>query len=311
MAEYIFVNEKNIQGKNTTFNPTNKLPIIGSRIWATLADLVNYLNDPTSSAIAGIQVAVVADPVSENNGTYEIVFKNPSLLDASAPYIGIKDGKAMTPTMGFGAEEDARTAVDEGVIDSYRPNVAFFDNNNVSNLTYKKLVNVDDQGGIDGGVIVDGFYATIGGEELFVYKSDDNYYYYDSLGQQHPYTYGGETIHTYIELTLTNGEKVRINADEFKAVTDTYVQNGRLRVSESGRTYLDLRYNTNPSIEIAPVSIDVTDLVPTTYADTVITYISGNNELSATRGLFNDTAVGVLKDYIDHYDCGTFSFSND
>lgn len=308
MAEYIFINEKNVQGKNTTFNPTNKLPIIGSRIWATLADLEAYLNDATSSAIAGIQVAVVADSTTTNNGTYEIVFKNPALLDSESPYIGIKDGKAMTPTVSFATEAAAQAAVTAGTIDSYRQNIAFLDSNNVSNLTYKKLVNVDNQGGIDGGVIVDGFYATISGVERFVYKSGDNYYYYDDQGQQQSYTYGGETVHAWIELTLTNGEKVRINADELKAVTDTYVQNGQLRVDTStNRTYLDLRYNTNPQAVTAPVSIDVTDLVPTSYTDTVITYNSANNTLTATEGLFNNTAVGVIKSYVDNYDCGTFT----
>lgn len=310
MAEYIFINEKNVQGKNTTFNPTNKLPIIGSRIWATLADLEAYLNDATSSAIAGIQVAVVADSTTANNGTYEIVFKNPALLDSESPYIGIKDGKAMTPTVSFATEAAAQAAVTAGTIDSYRQNIAFFDGNNVSNLTYKKLVNVDNQGGIDGGVIVDGFYATISGVERFVYKSGNNYYYYDDQGQQQSYTYGGETVHAWIELTLTNGEKVRINADELKAVTDTYVQNGQLRVDTSvtpNRTYLDLRYNTNPQAVTAPVSIDVSDLVPTTYVDTVVTYNSANNTLTATEGLFNNAAVGVIKSYVDNYDCGTFT----
>ena len=336
MAEYIFINEKNVQGKNTTFNPTNKLPIIGSRIWATLSDLEAYLNDATSSAIAGIQVAVVADPTAANNGTYEIIFKNPALLDSTAPYIGIKDGKAMTPTMSFETEASAQAAVTGGTIDSYRPNIAFFDSNSVSNLTYKKLVNVDNQGGIDAGSVVDGFYKEISSVTRFVYKNGDNYYYYDDQGQQQSYTYDGETVHTYIEFTLTNGDKVRINADEL----NTYVQNGQLRVDTSqNKTFLDLRYNSNPQAVTAPVSIDVTDLVneiasitgeatingTPSYVSVMATTSNGavtlssellhstvtntNDTLSGTNGVLTNASLSVIENYIDNYDCGTFTFT--
>lgn len=239
MAEYIFVNEKNVQGKNTTFNPTNKLPIIGSRIWATLADLEAYLNDPTSSAIAGIQVAVVADSTAANNGTYEVVYKNPALLDTEAPYIGIKDGKAMTPTVSYQTEAAAQAAVTSGTIDSYRANIAIiYDDSGVtkSNLTYRKLI--------------------------------------------------------------TSGE----------VGTDTYVANGQLRVDTTeNKTYIDLRYNTDPSAATAPVSIEVTDLVPPTYADSIVTHNTVTGTLNATTGLFNDAAVGVIKEYVDDFDCGSFT----
>ena len=213
-------------GKNTTFNPTNKLPIIGSRIWTTLADLEAYLNDPTSSAIAGIQVAVVADTTAANNGTYEIIFDNPALLVTGEEYIGIKDGKAMTPTVSFATEAAAQAAVTGGTIDSYRPNIAItYDDSGVtkSNLTYRKLITTGEVG------------------------------------------------------------------------TDTYVANGTLRVDTTeNKTYIDLRYNTDPSAAIAPVQIEVTDLVP---PDSVVTYSEGT--LNATRGLFNNDAVQVIQGYID------------
>ena len=230
MAEYIYPKQSSVLGWSVTFNPTDKMPVIGSRIWTTLADLQAYLNDATSSAIAGIQVAVVADPVSDNNGTYEIVFDSLERLVSGANYVGIKGGKA---TGTYATLADAQAAVSGGTIDSYNPNIAFtYDDNGVtkSNLTYRKLLGAGDVG------------------------------------------------------------------------NDTYVTRGELRVDTSvtpNVTYLDLFYNTTPQGASAPVSIDVTDLVPPAYADSVVTYNATAGTLNATQGLFNDTAVNVIKDYVD------------
>ncbi len=305
MAEYIYINEKNVQGKNTTFNPTNKLPIIGSRIWATLADLDAYLNDQTSSAIAGIHVAVIADPTPGNNGSYQIIFKDSSLIEN---YYGIKGGKAMTPTVTFATEIEAQDAVTAGTIDSYRANISmFYEEDGVTkcNLTYKKLINIDEQGCVTGGSVVDGFKATISGVERFVYQrvnsqtGEYEYYYFDDQGQEQPYTHTTETVHTYLALNLTDGEIIFVNADELKGVSDTYVNYGEILQHQDGNIYIDLWRNTHvPHSDTPDVSILLNK--------SSVTYNTSTDTLTATTGLFNNEAMQVIEQYIDNFDCGTY-----
>lgn len=53
-----------------TIRPTGKYPIIANQQWNTLEDMVNYINDPESSAIPGMILTVVND--GTNNGIYFI-----------------------------------------------------------------------------------------------------------------------------------------------------------------------------------------------------------------------------------------------
>ena len=55
-------------GWNLTFNPTGKFPVIAKRAFPTLADAQAYVDDPKSSATAGIVVTVTKDEVAKNNG---------------------------------------------------------------------------------------------------------------------------------------------------------------------------------------------------------------------------------------------------
>ena len=80
MAEYKYKDMSNEQGWGMTFDANGRFPIIGSRIFPTLADLNAFIGLKVGTAIAGVTVGVIADPVAENNGTYEIAFIDTTLV---------------------------------------------------------------------------------------------------------------------------------------------------------------------------------------------------------------------------------------
>lgn len=276
MAEYIYKAMANEQGWGATFNATGRFPIIGSRIFPTLTDLNTFIGGANSTAIAGVMCGVVND--GTNNGLYQISF-----IDTTLTETFVRDGQTIT-------------------------NVKCYDDvNDKTNLKAVKVINADEQGCITGGAIVDGFYATISGVERFVYQrvnqtGEYEYYYIDDQGQQHSYTYKSETLHTYISMSLTNGDKIFINADELKGVSDTHVDYGTIRTS-GNNTYIDLYWNGTPHTEQADVSIDISSL---TYSNSVVEYNPSTDTLTATTGLFNNEAMQVIERYIDNFDCGTY-----
>lgn len=69
MANEIKYQGISVTGWTSTFNPLKKGPVVGKRIWNTLADLQEYINDQKDSAIPGILVSVIND-TEENNGAY-------------------------------------------------------------------------------------------------------------------------------------------------------------------------------------------------------------------------------------------------
>lgn len=69
MANEIKYQGVSTTGWTSTFNPLKKGPVVGKRIWNTLADLYAYINDQKDSAIPGILVSVIND-TEENNGAY-------------------------------------------------------------------------------------------------------------------------------------------------------------------------------------------------------------------------------------------------
>lgn len=70
MANEIKYQGVSTTGWTSTFNPLKKGPVVGKRIWNTLADLQEYINDQKDSAIPGILVSVINDPDENNNGAY-------------------------------------------------------------------------------------------------------------------------------------------------------------------------------------------------------------------------------------------------
>ena len=69
MAEYKTDKQVNY-GFGLSFEATGKAPVIAKRIWATLADAQAYVNEKTDTAIAGLQLSVINDPIESNNGIY-------------------------------------------------------------------------------------------------------------------------------------------------------------------------------------------------------------------------------------------------
>lgn len=69
MANEIKYQGVSTTGWTSTFNPLKKGPVVGKRIWNTLDDLYEYINDQKDSAIPGIIVSVIND-TEENNGAY-------------------------------------------------------------------------------------------------------------------------------------------------------------------------------------------------------------------------------------------------
>ena len=82
MAEYKYKDMANEQGWGMTFDANGRFPIIGSRIFPTLDDLNEFVGRKVGTAIAGVTLGVVADPVAENNGTYEVSFIDTTLVDS-------------------------------------------------------------------------------------------------------------------------------------------------------------------------------------------------------------------------------------
>lgn len=68
MANEIKYQGISVTGWTSTFNPLKKGPVVGKRIWNTLADFETYINNPKDSAIPGLVVTVIND--GENNGAY-------------------------------------------------------------------------------------------------------------------------------------------------------------------------------------------------------------------------------------------------
>lgn len=56
------------RGYAVTLAPAGKFPIVGDRIYATLAEAQTYINKPNGTAIPGITLSVIAD--GDNNGAY-------------------------------------------------------------------------------------------------------------------------------------------------------------------------------------------------------------------------------------------------
>lgn len=70
MSENTFEKQKNY-GFGMTFNLTGKIPEVNKRIFKTLTDLNNYVNDISDSAIEGLLLSVISD-TSDNNGVYYV-----------------------------------------------------------------------------------------------------------------------------------------------------------------------------------------------------------------------------------------------
>ncbi len=83
-------------GWNLTWEATGKFPIIAKRIWKTLADAQGYVDDPKSTAVEGLVLSVINDPVASNNGVYFVA----SIGDGTKAGVLVKQGGASEEVMG-------------------------------------------------------------------------------------------------------------------------------------------------------------------------------------------------------------------
>lgn len=253
MAEYNKF-EGQLVGNPFTYVATGRFPIVGASVFPTYDEMVEFIQSSTSTAYGGTTLYVIADTDTSKNGSYEVRFKN------------------LTP--------DKNGALQYFI-------------NGQSNLEAVKLVNVDEQGGIESGNIIYGFYreGTTFIEERTV-NGEKKYY----NGDTEVTDVTPEEINSvlpYIVLNLTNGDKIFINAEAFKAVSDTFVSSG-LYSAETKK--LTLTKNDNST-----VVIDLSEIVSEgdVAEDLTVT----------TPGVLTTDVMNKIKTYIDVYDCGTFSLS--
>lgn len=69
MAEHIFTNQNNVIW-GETFKMSKKVPAIANRIFQTLADAQEYIDNLKDNAIDGIRISIINDDKTENNGVY-------------------------------------------------------------------------------------------------------------------------------------------------------------------------------------------------------------------------------------------------
>lgn len=76
MGEYNKYSGSSIVGSPFTYTPTGRFPLVGGTVFEKLVDLTDYIQSSNSTAIGGSILFVVADTNPDNNGAYEILFKN-------------------------------------------------------------------------------------------------------------------------------------------------------------------------------------------------------------------------------------------
>lgn len=178
----------------------------------------------------------------------------------------------------------------------------------VDNLQAVRLIDVNNQGGITSGIVVEGYEVDNG--KYIAVKNGNVYTYVNENGETITYTpKESDILHTYIVLNLTNGDKVYINADELKSTTDTFANKGEVRIDENGNKFIDIYNNSNN--EVAAFSINVNNLMP----ESTVTYTEKTEtqpaKIEATEGFLTHQSIAELKKYIDVYDCGTFSLNTE
>ncbi len=257
MAEYIKFEGQRL-GNPFTYVATGRFPIVGASVFPTYDDMLEFVQSSTSTAYGGTTLYVIADTDTSKNGSYEIRFKD------------------LTP--------------DENGALQY-----FIDEE--SNLEAVKLVNVDEQGGIESGNIIYGFYR----ETTFIEErtEDGVKKYYNGTTEVEVTDVTEDeknSVLPCIVLNLTNGDKIFINAEAFQAVSDTFVNAGSYDPTNKKLT-LTKNDNSTVVIDLSGITFEIPEGA---VAD----------ELTVTQsGVLTQDVMDTIKTYIDNYDCGTFSLS--
>lgn len=276
-------------GNPFTYVATGRFPIVGASVFPTYDEMIAFITSSTSTAYGGATVYVISDKDTSKNGAYEIRFKDLTLKEGALQYF--IEGK--------------------------------------SNLEAIKLVNVNEQGGIESGNIIYGFYreGTTFIEERTV--DGEKKYYNGDTEVTNVTDEEKNSVLPYIVLNLTNGNKIFINAEAFQAVSDTFVSSG-LYSTETKKLTLTKNDKTTVVIDLSEISIELKgeDTIENGNSEFVAVTVSktenGINNLSSTLKIQNiadastdtnglATAHNVkeyVKGYVDNYDCGTFTLTD-
>lgn len=253
-TEYTKFEKQSTLGNPFTYVATGRFPIVGASVFPTYNDMIAFIESSTSTAYGGAILYVISDKETSKNGAYEIRFKD------------------LTP--------DSNGALQYFI-------------NGVSNLEAIKLVNVNEQGGIESGNIIYGFYR---GTTFIEERTEDGVKkYYNGTTEVTDVTDDEKnSVLPYIVLNLTNGDKIFINAEAFQAVSDTFVNAGSY---DPNTKELTLTKNDNST-----VVINLSEIV--SEGDVA-------EDLTVTKyGVLTTDVMDTIKNYIDVYDCGTFNLTD-
>lgn len=85
MANYEYeFNDQTNYGWTKTFDMTKKAPVISKRIFRTLSEAQEYIDNPDDSAVPGIILSVIQD--NSNNGSYFV--ESVGYLNGTSPVAG-------------------------------------------------------------------------------------------------------------------------------------------------------------------------------------------------------------------------------
>lgn len=107
----IITQKQNNKPWTLTWKASGRYPMVADRIYATLKDAQDYVDDltPTASATPGLVLSVVSDPVAKNNGIYYVQ----SIAQAATETTEFVHGVLVAAGAGAGSETVATFTVGE------------------------------------------------------------------------------------------------------------------------------------------------------------------------------------------------------
>lgn len=264
-----------------TLQATGKKPIIANRIWKTLADATSYIEDYAGTAVSGLVLSVVNDPVVENNGLYEVQFK--SFNDDNTPVTASEtDNNLKLVKLGT----DGSTITGGRLVKG----------------TFKKKVAAGET------ISSNSIYYTIENKQWventapsdIVVSESDNYYVLTKTFT--PLTDDALIpITLYIEFTKSDGEKMYVDINELATGTDIHVSTGEYDTT-SNSLILHRTDEQNIVINLSNLKVESASLE--------LPSVENGKKLTVLKdGVINQDTIDKLTTYIDNYDCGTFSIS--
>lgn len=106
----------------------------------------------------------------------------------------------------------------------------------------------------------------------------------------------------YIEFTKADGSHIYVDVNELANGTDTYIKEGSFTIPTDGENK-DKRILTLTRSDNQLLTVDITN------PDAIVETDDTHTKLTSTKGDLNAAGIKVIKEYIDNYDCGTFTLS--